>query len=763
MPSLTSQLIISLIDKVSGPAKGAASALGNLAKAEKGLAGSAVKGTQGLAATIDKTAKAAANLNKTFASANWSKNFAGQLGKLDLTQTQIDRLRQSFEKFQNTLRAGGRIRASDFLPKLGEWERQTIGSLQRAAKAQQEYRRRTSRIEDMRTSALHLAAPYVGAHAALHGSRTAVEKAAELQREKVRQNLAGMTPAERASSLALSRNLSSRYTSVDQDEIMRHQRNLRSTLGDMHHAQDLVEDMVKAQVVLSVGEGGKDGAIRDLDMITKGLEGAGFASSPEKFRRMLGAFVKAKNLYGETVSGEDFRTYVQRAKTSKYGLSEEYMGLIAPYMMQHEGASAFGTAQATAFSSLVGERQTKAAKAKLRKFGLLDKNNRLIDTELFNLNPYDWAMQHLKPKMEKAGMKLDTEAGSDERGKAVDFLSKAFSNRNAGEFFAALLAYSKNIEQMRPMAAKAKGPEAAEEVLKSDLFQQWEAAKAQTTNVAQNILEHGTVISTALQTVADAMAAVAKRYADMGDTTKKVVANGVEGTAVVGGGVGAALLARKAWKWARGGGGKSGAAVEGAITDAAKAAPGEAAAAGGSASAAAARGAAGWLARIARTAPMIAMALGPALNPNRVMDSPEHQKWLEEWRNRQGRWDPPKQPFTFADTDKTYDVFQSGANPIQFLDQAQKASQAGEKSAGSYKDAFASELRGVDAAIQEAMARWSAMLGSFTASPTITPNIAAPAGAGKQSSAGGGQKVGSIDSPSRRLHGAFGDYGFDTV
>jgi len=127
---------------------------------------------------------------------------------------------------------------------------------------------------------------------------------------------------------------------------------------------------------------------------------------------------------------------------------------------------------------------------------------------------------------------------------------------------------------------------------------------------------------------------------------------------------------------------------------------------------------------------------------------------------------PPVQPLdtTSADTEtKSGDVWTAGTKAIGHLDQSEPAAAAGEKSAGAYKDAFEAELKSVDTAIQAAMARWSAMLGSFSASPTIIPNIAAPAGAGKQSSAGGGQKVGSIDSPSRQLHGTFGDYGFDTV
>jgi hypothetical protein len=287
MGSLTSQLIISLIDKVSGPAKSVAAALKGVEAAEKGLSSKGGAGDN-LANTLRKTAAAADALNKKKLTADFSKGFTDQLGKMNLAQAQIDRLRSSFEKFQNTLKSGGRMKA-DFLPKLDTWERDTLGSLKRASKAQADYSRRRGRAEDVKRGMTHIAAPYVSGYAAVHAGKAAIEQTAELQREKVREDLAGMSPEDRASSMGIARNLSGKFKSVGQVEVLEHQRKLRGTLGDLHHAQEMVEDIVKSQVVLSSGPGGKEGAVRDLDQITKGLEGAGYAGSPDKFRRMLAA------------------------------------------------------------------------------------------------------------------------------------------------------------------------------------------------------------------------------------------------------------------------------------------------------------------------------------------------------------------------------------------------------------------------------------------------------------------------------------------
>ena len=65
-----------------------------------------------------------------------------------------------------------------------------------------------------------------------------------------------------------------------------------------------------------------------------------------------------------------------------------------------------------------------------------------------------------------------------------------------------------------------------------------------------------------------------------------------------------------------------------------------------------------------------------------------------------------------------------GTKAIEGLDGlAGPAGSAGAKSAGSFAENFTSKLQAVDSAIDAEMVRWSAKLGSFSASPTITPKI----------------------------------------
>jgi len=81
MPSLTSQLIISLIDGVSAPAKKAAQALASLGKATAGLSDG--KDVDRLAKSLQNVGKAAATAGKGF-QADWSRGFAQQVDRLNL-------------------------------------------------------------------------------------------------------------------------------------------------------------------------------------------------------------------------------------------------------------------------------------------------------------------------------------------------------------------------------------------------------------------------------------------------------------------------------------------------------------------------------------------------------------------------------------------------------------------------------------------------------------------------------------------------------
>ena len=151
---------------------------------------------------------------------------------------------------------------------------------------------------------------------------------------------------------------------------------------------------------------------------------------------------------------------------AKYGLDEVfYLGLVAPVMMQHESATQWGTAQATAISSLIGDRQTKQSKAVMAHYGLR-QGGHLVGEDLFVRNPYEWAKQFLEPKLAKAGLTTD----EAHRDKLIEVAARMFSNRNTGEFLISMLLNSGLIEKEKGNFARAKDISAAPDVPKTDLF-----------------------------------------------------------------------------------------------------------------------------------------------------------------------------------------------------------------------------------------------------------------------------------------------------
>ena len=106
MANLSSQLVISLIDKVSGPAKNATGAVKGLAKAGDSLAASG------------KAAK------------QWGDSFTDQLARMKLSARELDAVGRSFERFEQQFRASGaRMKASNYFGALDQWNTKIVADL----------------------------------------------------------------------------------------------------------------------------------------------------------------------------------------------------------------------------------------------------------------------------------------------------------------------------------------------------------------------------------------------------------------------------------------------------------------------------------------------------------------------------------------------------------------------------------------------------------------------------------------------------------
>jgi hypothetical protein len=428
--------------------------------------------------------------NGPIAKMGWGAQFQKDLEALHESSKQLAKVQKNWGDFHDVM-AKGPVRFANYSRAIDNWKKTTLGNMKEVSDRMQAHEARRQRFfsgmsmaggglrsgAEMAIAAGGIGgAAYMGAAAIKGGVKASSERA----REFARFDLAGMSESERAEAMHKADDISQKFPSVGRTGALAHIRQLRARLGSFEHAIDNAETISKAQVVLgTLGHGGEHGA-EDLEKLVLGMESQGLGNNPEKFKQYTDAFVRAKSLFPD-LRGEDFRQYMKNANSSKYGLSDDYLQTVVPTMMQHEGSHNFGTMQASAFSALIGGRQTKAAKAKMGEFGLMEKDGSGIkNADMLISNPYKWATEFLAPQLEAKKIGMD----EAHRGDVVKAMTQMFSNRKVGEFFASMLVNRGIIEKDKGLLAGAKGTEAAEGLKNKDPFVAWEGVTNQAKDAA---------------------------------------------------------------------------------------------------------------------------------------------------------------------------------------------------------------------------------------------------------------------------------------
>jgi hypothetical protein len=390
----------------------------------------------------------------------WGEKFQKEIERLNVAPREIDRVTQAWARLQRQTQGQG-LRVSEWIAGQERWKNATLAQLKQVEAAEQRAIERRRKYGGL----LGAVPAAIGAYGGYRALRAGAHKVAEGERERAREWLGNMSPDETAQATGAAREISSRYPSVGPVAVMEHIRQLRARFGSFEHAMGNVEELVKAQVVLQTLSAGESSG-EDLEHLVLGIEGLGAGADPRKFKGLLSAFVRAKSLFPD-ISGEAVQTYLQRSKASKYGLGEDYLNNVAFTMIQHEGPTQFGTEQASAFSALVGQRQTEKAKAVMRQYGLLDeKTDGIVDEKGFVDNPRAWTQKNLRPQLEKQHLDLTDE----NRQQLIATIQRMFSNRNVGEFFTSLLVNEPVIQKDSKLLQGARDQSAAGELRNRDPF-----------------------------------------------------------------------------------------------------------------------------------------------------------------------------------------------------------------------------------------------------------------------------------------------------
>jgi hypothetical protein len=555
MGNLTSQLIISLIDKVSGPAKGAAAALKNVAAAEKGLVGSG-KGADGLATSLDKASRAAQRLKLSGKNmSGWGDGFQREIDKMNLTSAQLAKLGQEYARFRDGLRG---TKASVALSSISDWNKQTLAGLRAVTRAQDEVQRKQSRINTTMRGGARMAAGALGlgggVYAANRGVRSAVGAGAQLQREGGRSYLAGMSGDEIERQSSVARETSQRFPSIDAAQIMERIRSLRSFTGDFDKGVRLLDEQMQAMTVLQSIKG-KDRANQEMQGFMRGMDVLGKNEDPKVVGQLTNAYIKALGVDPD-LNMEQFSQFARKSKAAGSALSNEFLGTIVPTFMQDMGGPEMGTALGTEVSQTVAGRGTKKSKAFMQKVGLRDKKGKVVDDNLLLSNPYEWINKYAPDAMRRE--KMDPASDQD----VTKFMSEAFSAQTVANLFGKFITQRSQAERNKKLYSEAPDMETSSKRLREkDPYVAAEGFLAQTRNFASAIIE-GPLASAVpvLNRVTDAISAFGRSIAEAegADKAGKLIAGGTLATGAAAGGL---IAAKAAYQWFTGAGALSASAV----------------------------------------------------------------------------------------------------------------------------------------------------------------------------------------------------------
>jgi len=372
----------------------------------------------------------------------------------------------------------------------------------------------------------------VAAAAAAHATKSiatdAAKSAAAIEQERIAADTSGLSPGDQAALEARAFGLSKKYPSVSQSVVMHMLRNARAATGDLHHAFDVMDSLVKLRVLAQAKRPEAD-ATKEFDDLVRAMEMKGVTSNPEKFREYMDGMAKAINIFGDTVTPSAYYQMFKYGRGATPGYSDEYMLKVAPTLASEMGGASAGTAGAAFHQSIIGRRLSQGALKELAALGLLDAGKfstskggkittapgAIVGTDLARRDPYDWVNSVFLPALAARGITEPEAIG--------DHIAAVFGNRMAQQIVTIFATQQQRIEKDRRNVSGAQGLAAADEYLARDPAQGVAAVKAQ----AENLL--GNASSPLVPAATSALRGLADALAYLSDAARRHPVAGTEG------------------------------------------------------------------------------------------------------------------------------------------------------------------------------------------------------------------------------------------
>ena len=698
MANHLSQLIIKLVDNVSGPAKQAAQALKGVEKTVDAIGKS--KGADNLAKSIKAVDAATKGIN-----VNWSKTFADDIQRLGLKSKDVDKLKRSFDELVNSI---GKKNILNAMPRIDEWEKSTIASLKRVASEAQRHMGRDAETGRFVGGGTGIAGLIAGSYAARRVGGAAVKSGAIGAREDARDYLAGLNASDTLALRGGAAMMSSRFMSIDKNIAHERLRDTAMSLGSVQKAIELGDVIGSGHTVLQSLKGAQ-AAVDESRKFFRALDTLGKNVDNGEIKSLYDGYIKALGVEGADIDLGDVFKLAKMSKSGGASLSNRFLMSIAPSLMQDMGPDRVGTAIGSMVSQVIGGRATKESKVEQERYGLRE-GDRFQHGNMMLFDPQEYTEKVLIPALKKNGVNIDDNAA------ATAAMSKLFSNQVVADLFNKLITQREQYERKSGQYSRAPGLAAAGSLAGRDPFVVLESIMAQMRNIGGAVFGK---LSGPASAGMEKIASIANSIA-----TAAEGAGGAVGVLTAGlGGLTAAVAAAAAGlksvlPGVFGGGASAGAAAAGVLGGVA---------AGGAAASVATNEIVksnkelrdAYLSNPMLGADPNGLALGAAIH-----DAPAIAKAMADALAEQTRKMRDGTPNDFS-MSKDFNWPSDGP-----------AKSAGENAGSGFRESLKSELQAAEQDVAASVGRMLNLL-NFKAAPTVSPQINAPAGGatpGKQSS-----------------------------
>lgn len=407
--------------------------------------------------------------------ASWGGRFQQQLDKLGLGANNIDQLRSSWDRLYRDINGKNLAKALQ-KSEMSSWKSAALGHFaQQQAAIREEMKRTEAHAKTWRNSMNNIfrtglvgAGAYTGTYLAGVGLRGGVTASAEWQREDFRQQMANIPPNERYRIVAKAEDLSRKYPSVSITEIAELARNSRNMMGSTSGGLDILEEMVKGQVVLQSAQGVDIGG-ETMRSLLRGADNLGQNGGPkgaQNVRDIIAGLVRASQIEGRDFDPAKLLQFALRAKIAGPGLSTEFLANVAPAIIQDTSAPTAGTQMSSAFQAFVigaNSVSSKRNRAEQERIGIRNGDD-LVGSDIMSSNPYEWANKVLGPALARDGVDMKDD------GAIAKAVAKLSMNTGATSMLTKMLQQQEQIDRNIAQYRNALGTDAANGALRNDPF-----------------------------------------------------------------------------------------------------------------------------------------------------------------------------------------------------------------------------------------------------------------------------------------------------